>query len=216
MKLLLVCGLVTQLAAQVAVRPPGIPGRLPASAPLPPPALGGSFGSGARTNPLGGVALPTFGNTGNRRQQPAATVYPYFAPIYYTPLSYDAGYDYSAGYSQTPPPGYGSAAPAPPVIINQYFAAPPPDYQPRASAAAPGPDDAASPGDPLAAPQTYYLIAYKDHTVYPALTYWLEGDTLHYVTTQNTHNQASLSLIDLDKTYKLNEDRSVPFSIPGK
>ena len=77
-------------------------------------------------------------------------------------------------------------------------------------------DATIKPGDLLSDPRNYYLISYKDHTIYSALTYWLEGDTLHYVTTQNTHNQATLSLIDLDKTYKLNEDRSVPFSIPGR
>jgi hypothetical protein len=44
----------------------------------------------------------------------------------------------------------------------------------------------------------------------------VEGDTLHYVTTQNTHNQASLALIDLEQTTKLNADRAIPFSIPGK
>ena len=72
------------------------------------------------------------------------------------------------------------------------------------------------PGDPLVEPASYYLISYKDHSVYPALAYWIEGDTLHYVTTQNTHNQASLSLIDIDQTYKLNADRSVPFTVPGR
>ena len=71
-----------------------------------------------------------------------------------------------------------------------------------------------NPGDPIGPPQNYYLIAYRDHTVYSALAYWVEGDTLHYVTTQNTHNQASLALIDLDRTTKLNADRSIPFSIP--
>ena len=159
MKLLLVCGLgvlssfalVTQLAAQGGGAPPGHSGPRPIlRSSSTSGAFGGScYGSGARTNPLGGVALPTFGNPGNRRRQPVATIYPYVAPLYYSPLSYDAGYDYSAGYSQTPPPGYGSAAPAPPVIINQYFAAPRPDDQPRVSAPAAGPDDASSPGDPL-------------------------------------------------------------------
>ena len=52
--------------------------------------------------------------------------------------------------------------------------------------------------------------------MYAALTWWVEGSTLHYVTTQNTHNQASLDLIDVDRTTKLNQDHNVPFSIPGR
>ena len=41
-------------------------------------------------------------------------------------------------------------------------------------------------------PRTY-LIAYKDHSVYSALAYWVEDHTLNYVTTQNTHNQADVN-----------------------
>jgi hypothetical protein len=79
----------------------------------------------------------------------------------------------------------------------------------------PEPAPAVNPGDPLVPTENYYLIAYKNHSIYSALAYWIEGDTLHYVTTENTHNQASLSLIDVDRTYKLNADRSVPYSIPA-
>jgi hypothetical protein len=41
----------------------------------------------------------------------------------------------------------------------------------------------------------------------------VEDHTLHYVTTQNTHNQADLNIIDLDFTRKLNADRNLPFSL---
>jgi hypothetical protein len=38
--------------------------------------------------------------------------------------------------------------------------------------------------------------------------YWIEGDTLHYVTLQGrgglAHNQASLNLVDMDSTLRLN------------
>ncbi len=100
-----------------------------------------------------------------------------------------------------------------PVIINQYFPQPlPPEpattfYQP--SADRPAYDDSSS----APAQTKYYLIAFKDHSVYSALAYWVEDKTLHYVTTQNTHNQASLDLVDLDFTKQLNQDREVPFSI---
>ena len=61
--------------------------------------------------------------------------------------------------------------------------------------------------------ENYYLIAYKDHSVYAVLAYWLEDKTLHYVTTHNVHNQASLDLIDLDLTKSLNQARDVPFTL---
>jgi hypothetical protein len=48
------------------------------------------------------------------------------------------------------------------------------------------------------------------------MAWWVEGDTLHYVTTQNVHNQASLDFIDIEKTRVLNSDRNVPFAIPGR
>ncbi len=86
----------------------------------------------------------------------------------------------------------------------------------RRSRRPPRADNAPQPGDPIGTAQNYYLIAYKDHSVYAVLAYWVEGNTLNYVTTQNTHNQASLNLIDLDLTKTLNQARSVPFSLPGK
>ena len=59
-----------------------------------------------------------------------------------------------------------------------------------------------------------YLIAFKDHTIYAALAYWVEGDTLHYVTNQNTHNQVSLDLIDRDLSMRFNRERNVDFHLP--
>jgi hypothetical protein len=140
----------------------------------------------------------------------------YFGPIYYVPNAFDtsAYYDYST--PPPPPQALPQQAPQPvqPIVINQYFGARPGDENGAApSAFEPAPAPAVNPGDPIGQPSNYYLIAYKDHTIYSALAYWVEGNTLHYVTTQNTHNQASLSLIDLAQTAKLNADRSIPFSI---
>jgi hypothetical protein len=130
---------------------------------------------------------------------------------------YDPGY---GGYGAPPPPPAPAYAPPPaapqqPVIINQYFSSPPPGQQngPQPSAANTGDD---RPGDLLATPQNYYLIAFKNHSVYPALAYWVEDKTLHYVTTQNTHNQASLDLIDIARSMSLNQDRDVPFSVTAR
>jgi len=61
-----------------------------------------------------------------------------------------------------------------------------------------------------------YLIAFKDHTIYAAFAYWMEGETLHYVTTHGTHNQVSLDLIDRELSERLNRERSVDFRLPRK
>jgi len=61
---------------------------------------------------------------------------------------------------------------------------------------------------------THYLIAFKDHTIYSAVAYWVDGDTLHYFTAGNTHNQASLSLVDRALTEKLNQDSGLQVKLP--
>jgi hypothetical protein len=61
---------------------------------------------------------------------------------------------------------------------------------------------------------TTYLIAFKDRTILPALAYWVEGDTLHYITLDGEPNSASLSLIDKDLSTQLNQQRRVEFKLP--
>jgi hypothetical protein len=65
-----------------------------------------------------------------------------------------------------------------------------------------------------AAESTRYLLAFKDHTIYSAVAYWADGDTLHYFTAGNTHNQASLSLIDRELTERLNRELGIDFKLP--
>jgi len=178
-------------------------------------ALGGSFASVGMSRPLGGIAPPTFPIGVPARHNPhnQTSVPRYVGPVYYVPNVY--GTDYwgsSPSTFNTPaaPVQYAApepaAAPAPaPIIINQYFGSREAPVTGPASAVAPASNDSPD--------LKYYLIAYKDHSVYTALAYWVEGDIFHYVTTRNTHNQASLSLIDLDQTTKLNEGNSLPFSL---
>jgi hypothetical protein len=64
--------------------------------------------------------------------------------------------------------------------------------------------------------QPHYLIAFKDHTIYSAVAYWVDGDTLHYFTSGNTHNQVSVSLVDRALTQRLNKESGVAFNIPAK
>jgi hypothetical protein len=59
-----------------------------------------------------------------------------------------------------------------------------------------------------------YLVALKDHTIYPAVAYWVEGDTLHYFTTGNDHNMVSLALVDRDLTERLNREKGTAVQLP--
>ena len=60
-----------------------------------------------------------------------------------------------------------------------------------------------------------YLIAFKDHSIYSAVAYWFDGDTLHYFTRGDAHNQASVSLLDREMTERLNREQGVEFKMPA-
>jgi hypothetical protein len=66
----------------------------------------------------------------------------------------------------------------------------------------------ASAGSPL------YLIALKDHTIYPAVAYSVEADTLLFVTIWNEQKRAPLNLIDRGLSMQLNRERHVNFQLP--
>jgi hypothetical protein len=134
------------------------------------------------------------------------------------------GYPYGSGYGPAQPDqpapadANGGNAPAPPpVVINQYFGAPPAGEGPPPDPAdsnfhyyqAPSNESAAAPSD-----ASYYLIAFKDHTIYSAVAYYTDGDTLHYFTSGNVHNQVSLSLVDRQLTEQLNRERNVAVRLP--
>jgi len=58
-----------------------------------------------------------------------------------------------------------------------------------------------------------YLIAFKDHTIKPAAAYWVEGNTLHYVTLERQQIQVSLDSVDRSMSEQLNRERRVAFSL---
>jgi hypothetical protein len=97
-----------------------------------------------------------------------------------------------------------------PVIINQFGPEngrqPLSVYQPQTAAPAEAPLN--SPAAP------YYLIAFRNNTIYTAVAYWVDGDTLHYFTSGNTHNQASMALIDRELTERLNRESGNDFKLP--
>ena len=112
--------------------------------------------------------------------------------------------------------------PAPSVVINQTFLQ---DRVPQYAADA----DTGSQGGmrvyeglktvpqtPRSDKPTLYLIAFKDHRIIPALGYWMEGENVHYVTTDHTLNLASLDLIDRAMSQQLNDERNVEFKLPAE
>jgi hypothetical protein len=66
----------------------------------------------------------------------------------------------------------------------------------------------ASAGSPI------YLIALKDHTIYPAVAYSVQVDTLLFVTIWNEQKRAPLNLIDRGLSIQLNRERHVNFQLP--
>jgi hypothetical protein len=60
----------------------------------------------------------------------------------------------------------------------------------------------------------HYYIALKDHHIYLAVAFWVEGETLHYFLPGNTHNQVSLSLVDYALTERLNRESGTEVRLP--
>jgi len=173
-------------------------------------------------NPWGSIVhpgIPSSGLSGGGR----SSVLPVYVGGYGYGLGY--GYGYGSGYGYDPSqasqqqPNVTMVNPSsqPPVVINQYFGAAPPDQGQGSDTASnmrlyQAPSNAADSG---AAPESsYYLIAFKDHTIYSAVAYYVEGDTLHYFTDGNVHNQVSISLVDRPLTEQLNRERNVDVRLP--
>jgi hypothetical protein len=161
---------------------------------------------------------------------------------------YGAGYGYGAPYyppydpsaSYYPGNGYDASAPTPTVIINQNFQpdtvrpvlrdysnvplppagavqTPPPgagnverlDQNPPAPAVGQGLRD----DQP-----TIFLVAMKDHTIYPVIAYWVDGAgsnaALNYVTVESEVKRVPLAQVDRDMSIQLNAQRSLDFKLP--
>lgn len=166
------------------------------------------------------TGAPIGGSRGRR-----SVVIPYAYPVFVGGYGYGYGYGYDPQPQQQAPTVIYAYPPqpqqAPQVIINQNFLTP--GAQPQTGAE---PESGMSlyqaPSRAPAEPATtstgskapVFLIAYKDHSVYSAVAYWVEGDMLHYITTDGKHNQASLALIDRKMSEDLNKERDVDFRLP--
>ncbi|MSV34987.1 MAG: hypothetical protein EXQ47_05235 [Bryobacterales bacterium] len=210
---------------------PGIPLWGPSAAPGPGPGRrpqgGGQFGRGASAGFGGGavfIPVPVGGAFGGGA--PGYTVHNprpgYYDPIFggYTPPAYAP----VQVYDDTPAP-----APTPMVVINQNFQTDPvrPQFRDYSNVQLPEPGvTIAPPSSPAAqaAPAQataiddqpiMFLIALRDHTILPAVAYWVQGDTLNYITLQGAQNHVSVSLIDRDFSRQLNAESNVPFRLPA-
>src|ERR1700678_1566728 len=59
-----------------------------------------------------------------------------------------------------------------------------------------------------------YLIALKNHNIFAASSYSVNGGTLNYVTLEHAEKQVQLDDIDRDMTLRLNGERHVAFQLP--
>jgi hypothetical protein len=174
---------------------------------------------GGRPFPIGGRPFPVggrpFSNGYGRRNNNNTVAIPYAYPVF-------VGGGYDAPYMN--PYSGAEQAPAQPNVTVVY-----PPQQANPVIIAVGPSDQSSepvhiyqsPSRPQAAEEpsavepAHYLIAFKDHTIYAAVAYWVQGDTLHYFTSGNTHNQVSISLVDRDLTERLNRESGVDMKLPA-
>jgi hypothetical protein len=190
----------------------------------PPPLTGPTFAQRLGANVAGQPILgPAPGTPHRLGYRPGGAAY-YAVPVYV-----GGGY-WGGGYGPAPEVRVmleSLPAPQPPVIINQYYTVgdPKPVVREYAEGSLPEPGDstihayrAPPPAQPApeAGQPTIYLIAFTDHNIQAAVGYWLEGDTLHYISLQGTHNRASIELVDRAFSERLNRERNVEFDLgPG-
>lgn len=164
----------------------------------------------------GSIAAPT---NSNFRRFPTTRSYIRSTPyIYAYPMFVGGGsYDNSYAPQESAPPQqqpnitviYPPQQQAAPTMIQ---AGPDGEYTNRTLRRRQAVEDDAEPSTDA----PHYLLAFKDHTIYSAVAYWADGDTLHYFTSGNTHNQASLSLIDRALTERLNRELGIDFKLPAE
>jgi hypothetical protein len=145
--------------------------------------------------------------------RPPAPVRPYYPRPVAVPYPVFVGGGYYA-----PPVGsdYGYANPAPIAVVNQDFQPEPVNPSIIDYSNVPLPEPAANTdANGLRDDQpTIFLIALNDHTVVAAIAYWVDGDTLNWVSRDAKQNRMSLSLVDRDFSKQLNDERHVEFKLP--
>jgi hypothetical protein len=169
---------------------------------------------------LGGNSQPNANRGGHRGG--GFYGYPVYVPSYYDNSYYGGAYSGTTAPMTQPEqqqPNVTVIYPpqqANPVIINMGQDSPygvqaygrPQQSQSQQSLYQPAPATATE--EPV-----HYLLAFKDHSIYSAVAYWVDGDTVHYFTAGNTHNQASLALVDRELTERLNRESGHEVKLPA-
>lgn len=153
---------------------------------------------------------------GSRRRGSSAWLAPYAVPVYVGGF-YDNPYLGDGEAPPPPQPGYGPQQPNIVVVyppLQQPMVLSPNDDSGTASTGAPAPETQPAAEQPAVPESEHYLIAFKDRTIYAAVAFWVDGDTLHYFTAGNTHNQVSLSLVDRQLTQQLNREMGIDLRLP--
>jgi hypothetical protein len=178
------------------------------------------FNSNAVFPAGGGPRLVIPGRRQNRFTGSPIVALPYAFPVYVGGSGFDSSYAEPQAQPQQQPNVTVVFAPQPaPVIVPQYGQGD--AGQGGMTAPAPGPPGAYQP-EPADQPSNdqssidHFLIALKDHTVYSVVAYWVDGDTLHYFTAGNVHNQVSLSLVDRALTTRLNRESGAEVKLPDE
>jgi hypothetical protein len=177
------------------------------------------FNSNAVFPAGGGPRLVIPGKRPNRFTGSPIVAVPYAFPVYVGGSGFDNSYAQPAP-QQPQQPNVTVVFPpqAAPVIVPQYGQGDA-SAQFGPNAPVPGPQSLYQP-EPTEQPSNdqssidHFLIALKDHTVYSVVAYWVDGDTLHYFTAGNVHNQVSLSLVDHSLTERLNRESGAEVKLP--
>jgi hypothetical protein len=187
------------------------------------PGFGGITGGGGNFLPIVNGNRSNFGRfPNNGRGFRNSTPYVFAYPVYI-----GGGYDNSYGPNpygpqDMPPPQQQPNVTVvfPPQQANPVMIQAGPDGQYTTTGQRPGatiydvPQGGAAQGPEPATDTPRYLLAFKDRTIYSVIAYWTDGDTLHYFTSGNVHNQASMSLIDRELTERLNRELGIEFKLP--
>jgi hypothetical protein len=185
--------------------------------------------------PYVGVApggRPGFPSGPRYPQRNQTVVVPYAVPVYY-------GDPYGYGYGQQQTPNVTVVMPqqpAPSVVINQHYTpeTAAPAMREYSSGELPesgsgvrvyeAPKTNQAPKETTAARQvqarteasdkpTIFLIALRDSTIRQAIGYWIEDDTLQFVTPQGKITHITMDQLDRQLSQQLNSERNLDFDL---
>jgi hypothetical protein len=71
-----------------------------------------------------------------------------------------------------------------------------------------GPSRLGASGSGKVTPRVPYMLSFKDKTVDSALTYWIDGHTLHYLNLSNESRSLPAKRVDWNATARMNQARA--------